>query len=533
MRTPIKTIAVGSLLLLGGVSCADLEIVNYNAPDAARAIANAGDVESLISGTYNTWYIGTTSYNGFGVFMSNQAFQSNAPWANFGQEHYGRIPRISVQNDPADTNYGQIARTWTYSYRAIAAASDGLKALENPDVAGELGAEKVAALKAFGKFMQALGHGTLALFYDQGFVVTEATDLSQPQEPVPYQELMTEALALFDEAIALCSASFTLEFTWMSANVDNQLLKRLAHSYKARLRAQVARTPEERAAVNWNAVMADADAGITETFFVYAEWDVAWWNSGIYYGARPDWSMLGNYLHGMVDTSGMYQQWLALTDQEKSYKLPDGSNVLFVTPDNRYPQGTTLEEQRANPGRYYRVTAPTGENTFARPDRGTWRWSWYKHALGERYMKYQEWDLAEIRIAEMRLLKAEGLFRTGNLPGAAAIVNESRMAAGLNETNAAGVNTSCVPRLPNGSCGDLLEMLKWEKRQETVWTGVAMANWFLDGRGWGDLYKGTPLQYGIPCREVQVLQREPCVSYGGPGGEFGSPGSTYQYPHEG
>jgi hypothetical protein len=321
MRTRIKHLVVGSLLLLGGVACADLDVVNYNAPDAARAISSAGDLEALIAGTFNTWYIGTTSYSGFGPFMSNQSFQHNAPWGNFGMEHYGRIPRISTQNDPADTNYGQISRTWTYAYRTIAAAVDGQKALENPEVASQIEPERVAALKAYGKFTQALGHGTLALFYDQAFIVNEDTDLTETQVPVPYQEAMTEALAMFDEAIALCGTSFTLPFNWMSADVDNQQLKRLAHSYKARFRAQVARTPEERAAVNWNAVMADADAGITETFFVYAEWDVAWFNSGLYYGARPDWGMLGNYLHGMVDTSGNYQKWLALTDENKSYSV--------------------------------------------------------------------------------------------------------------------------------------------------------------------------------------------------------------------
>jgi len=107
------------------------------------------------------------------------------------------------------------------------------------------------------------------------------------------------------------------------------------------------------------------------------------------------------------------------------------------------------------------------------------------------------------------------------------------VAADLNSTDVNGTNTSCVPRLPNGQCGDLWEMLKWEKRHETVWTGVAHANWFLDGRGWGDLYKGTPLHYGIPCREVQVLQLGACIDYGGTGGEFGAPGSTYQYPFEG
>lgn len=139
----------------------------------------------------------------------------------------------------------------------------------------------------------------------------------------------------------------------------------------------------------------------------------------------------------------------------------------------------------------------------------------------------------EITLAEMRLLKAEGLYRRGDLAGAAAIVHETRVVAGLNPTDAFGSNTSCVPRLPDGSCGGLWEMLKWEKRLEVVWTGLAGANWWFDGRGWGDLWKDSPLHYPVPCEELTILQMLPCNSYGGPGGPMASPGSTYQYTGEG
>ncbi len=76
-------------------------------------------------------------------------------------------------------------------------------------------------------------------------------------------------------------------------------------------------------------------------------------------------------------------------------------------------------------------------------------------------------------------------------------------------------------------------MLKWEKRVEVVLTGVAGGNWFFDGRGWGDLWKNTPLHFPIPCQELQVIQMMPCNDVGGPGGEMGSLGSTYSFPGEG
>jgi hypothetical protein len=134
--------------------------------------------------------------------------------------------------------------------------------------------------------------------------------------------------------------------------------------------------------------------------------------------------------------------------------------------------------------------------------------------------------------AEMRLLKAEGLYRLGDRAGAAALVNVSRTAAGLDPTDAQGANSSCVPRLHDGTCGDLWEMLKWEKRVETVWTGVAGANWWFDGRGWGEFWLNTPLQFPVPCDELRIMGETFCYTFGGPGGDMGSPGSVYDYPGE-
>jgi hypothetical protein len=535
MRKSLKHLVVGSLLLLGGGACADLEVVNENAPDASRAISTPGDVESLIIGSFNSWFAGTNNYSGPNMFMSNQAFQHNAPWANSGMEFYGRIPRTAIQNSTADQYYGNFTRVWYRSYRAIAALADGLRALDNPDIADELGASAVAMDKAYGKYVQALSHATIALMYDRGFVVTEETDLTQPQEPLGYQELMDVALGLFDEAISLSgAATFTLPFNWMQQDIDNVQLARIAHSQKARFRAQVARTPEERAAVNWAAVIADVDAGITATQYMDYDWDNGWYREGLDYITYPGWSQLAYWMYGMADQSGNYQAWLALPIGDKNYQLPSGQDVLIITPDQRFPQGATVAAQRENPGWAIRMTtAAEAGGTWKRPDRGVWRWSWYK--AGPAYEDYGlgiAFIQPDITIAEMRYLKAEAYFRQNNKAAAVAIINASRQAAGLSATDVNGTNTSCVPKLPNGSCGNLWEMLKWEKRMETIYTGIVDVGWFFDGRGWGDLWYETPLQFPVPCQELEVLQILPCNSYGGPGGEMGSPGSTYNFPFE-
>jgi hypothetical protein len=534
MRISFKHLVVGSLLLVGAGACTDLEVVNLNEPDAGRSLASSGDVLSLIGGAYNTWFNGVYSYSGPGMFLSNSAFQHNAPWSNSGMEHYGRIPRIAIENDIAAANYGNTSRVWFRSYRAIAAVADGLKALDDPDIADELDADEVAMARAYGKFVQGVAHATIAVMHDRGFVVDETTDLLVAQEPMDYTALMAVAQGYFDEAISLSSTAFTLPFSWMQADITNTQLAQIAHSFAARFAAANARTETERAALNWAGIIADIDAGVDETLMLYYDDYGGWSQDVIGYVTYPGWSQASYWMWGMADQSGDYQDWLALGLDEKGYNFADGSPVLIVTPDLRWPQGTTVEEQRATTGLYAEiVTEEDAGDTWKKPERGVWRWSWYKHVRGRNYWFDGVMDQPEIRIAEMRLLKAEGLFRNNDLAGAAAIVNETREAAGLNATNAAGLNTSCVPKLPDESCGGLWEMLKWEKRNENIGTGIMGAGMWFDSRGWGDLWFETPLQLPIPCGELQVLQLLPCNTYGGPGGEMAAPISNYAFPQEG
>jgi len=534
MRTSIKHLVVGALLLLGAAGCTDLVVVNENAPDAERSLSTAGDVESLIAGSFNTWFSGTYSFRGPGLFLANASFQFNAPWSNFGMEQYGRLPRISIINDVSDTVYDEFTRPWFFSYRAIAAVSDGLRALEDADIAAELGTADVTRLQAFGYFNLGLSHATLAAFYSRGFAVDETTDIAETQDILDYNALMTEALAYFDRAIGIAStASFTLPLSWMQIELTGPQLAELAYSYKARFRALVARTEAERAMVDWALVMDDIGNGITADLVPFYDDFGGWSLDVLWVGNHPGWGQEAYYMFGMADQSGDYQRWDALSFSSKSFQFGVDDPVLIITPDLRFPQGNTVDEQRLAAGtRLEMTTAGNQGGVWKRPDRGTWRWSWYQSIVGRDYTLGTNFNQPEIDHTEMRLLMAEGLYSQGNLAAAATIINETRVPAGLNATDAAGLNTSCVPKLPDNSCGDLFEMLKWEKRMEIMFFGLASAPWYFDGRGWGDLYQGTPLHFPVPCQELQVLQILPCATFGGPGGAMSAPVSTYRFNGE-
>jgi len=290
----------------------------------------------------------------------------------------------------------------------------------------------------------------------------------------------------------------------------------------ARMRAGVARNQPERAAVNWNAVMADANAGIvTDWDFVsdcYVEWGFC--DSGLDYRNVTSWAMMANWIAGMADQSGAYQAWMATPTVDR---MP----FVLVTPDLRFPQGADTAAQLGNPGTKFEMQ-PDGERLWYRPDRGTWRWSYYRNHDFLDVANASAGSTPLITVAEMNSLKAEAAYRMGNFTEVAAYVNATRVAAGLPATDASGSNGSCVPKLPDGSCGNLWEMLKWEKRLETQFLGPLRIGWYLDGRGWGDLMEGTLLELPVPYSVMLYLGRTP-YNLGGVGGSSAAPVGTYGY----
>jgi hypothetical protein len=526
--TRARRAMAGFLVVLGAAGCTDLDVTNPNAPDSDRALRLAGDVESLISGSFLQWWNSQQTVDGLGMMESIQSFQHSAYPANFGMYYYSEYPRAEVRNNPATTEYLQHATPWTFNYRAIAAIRDGLIAINSGAV--DLGANTRRA-QAFGKLVQGLAYGTLALNYDQAFIVDEDVTAAQIEAgiaPVGYNAVMTAAIAYLDEAIVLANGgTFNVPAEWTSQAMTSVQLARLARSYKASFRANVARNPAERAAVNWAQVLVDAELGVTQDWQMNIDWTTWNHNVGYYMTLHTTWAQQSYQMVGMADQSGKYQTWINLPIAQRHPILPGAVDFTIITPDLRFPQGATLAAQRAAPGRFYQAVASP---SWARPDRGTYRWSYY----GDQ--RFRSWRTNDglfpwMTRAELRLLAAEGLFRTGQLQKAADSVNVSRVFNGLNATNSAGLNTSCVPKLPNGSCGNLFEMLKWEKRLETQFQGNQGAPWYFDGRGWGDLYRGTQLQFPMPCREAQVLQMD-CYTFGGVGGLSAAPLSTYAFNGE-
>ncbi len=513
------TSGLGALLLICAVGCVDKDLQNPNAPDGARALT-PDNVETLIAGAYRQW-TQVHTWGGPVCMLSIAAGQHNTPWACCGGELYGRIPRVPTHNRAGASYVGRLTHAWYKSYEAIWALQSALGRID--DGAVDLGAKGNLRARAYGRFVQGLAHGTLALLYDSAYVYDETLE-ARDVVLEPYAAVMEAALDYLDEAIALADMGlFTIPANWMSREVSAETLAQLAHSWRARFRANVARTPAERRAVDWDAVVADVAEAITEDWYLVSTCErQGFCEDGVAQMLYPNWQMQDNWIAGMADQSGAYQAWIDTQTREKQ-------PFLIVTPDTRWPQGPDEATQLDHPGEYYSVNE--GETRlWSRPDRGTWRWSYYADTR-EPFASFAlnfAGELPQVTVREMKALAAEAAYHSRDMAAVASFVNETRTRHGLQATDAAGANPDCVPRLPSGECGDLWEMFKWEKRLETQFAGPLRVGWYFDGRGWGDLHQGTILQFPMPYGEMEILGREP-YDYGGVGGKWGAPVGTYGY----
>jgi len=509
-----KRALVAGICALLAAGCQDLTVPNLNNPDRARVLAEGDDVEALISGTWaelwGVWQGSTYS----SLPLSAMADEFTTTHENYGSWTLSSEPRIRFDNNPSYAYAAVAANPYYALYGGLANVHDGLEAIQKRGVRITEGNKDVTARAvAFGKFIQGALLGYLGLLYDQAFIVTENTpiedgDAVRAMTPAPYAEVRDSALASLRAAIEIAEANnVTIPGDWvLSDDLTTDGFVRLVRSYMARYMAYTARTPAERAAVDWNAVIQAVDGGVQSDVVVRGGQGVT--SAYKQYAQNNACATCVTYyadykLVGPADVSGNYQAWLATPVQERTA-------FDITTPDRRITGAGGPTTQ----GTYFRYMATTN----LRADRGTYHFSRYQlYRWNGEYGRTTGTSLPTITVAEMDLLKAEALYRLGDGAGAAELVNRTRVANGqLPPVTEAGVPDApdCVPRKADGTCGDLWDALVYEKRIETAGTDQIA---FFDARGFGLLVPGTLLHLPIPGEELNVYGI-PNYSFGG-GGE--------------
>ncbi|MES2177933.1 MAG: hypothetical protein V4550_08685 [Gemmatimonadota bacterium] len=539
---------------LGLTACErSLEVTNPNSGDSKKVLATATDAENLVGGYFKRWSTGLygslTVIEGMTGVMSMMNFSSLA-----NNCLNARLPFAGANNDntPGNVCTGEQFRIYTIENEVQRVASTFLAQVE----AG-LDLQSTARKsrdQAFAEFLRGMAIGHIAMFYDSTAIVTTKTDPQDAGTLVSYKEAGDSAMAAFQRAIDYASApvtgseGFPIPITWIptpTALSQAEFIK-VVRSYRARVRANIARTPAERAAVNWASVIADAQGGITADMQITTGSVTGIGNSWrAQYDGAGLWHQMPPFVIGMADVSGSYATWQATAIGARG----SGNNGFFmVTPDLRFPQGATRAAQQADFSitscaasgtvcKRYFVNRPGGNDQFAGAG---WGWSNYDIA------RFHPWRVAGdagsaqtgntiyFAKAELDMLQAEGLIRTGNAAGAATLINVTRVKNGLpaitDPTAVVPGGADCVPKVPIGpaftavGCGSLLEAMKYEKRLETAF--IAVGPWYLDGRGWGDLAAGTPLFWATPVEDLLARSKPTSAIYGTGGGVGMAPNSV-------
>ena len=537
-----------SVLLVTFVAgaCSDaLTAKNYNNPDVERVFQQPASIEQALGTGYQQCR-NTEKGADMTAQMATMSFESYSQLGNFNMGLRGALPRSPILNNKsAEQALNGTFSAWSRQGRLQANALKQLDAVRKERGTSALStAAADLRARAMGFFNMACNLGYLSLAYDSAGIIDHIMESDFVPELSGYLEVNAQAIAFLDSAVAIASTAgsdgaggFPTNAGWFSGTtLSKDRFIELARSFRARFRAGVARTPAERAAVNWAAVAADAEAGLKADLTVQVG-GTSGWNLGVQastFYQDAGWSQITPFIFGFADISGGYDTWLATTLNSRN------GDFLIVTPDLRFPQGSTRAAQQAaspEPGSY--TGFPYMKNRSGAGSPGDpWGTSFYEH----HRLKYIRNNSSvgaypEFLKAEVDLLGAEAYLRTGDIAKAIAKINISRVKAGLPAltgtalTDVAPGGSSCVPRVPSPpnftttSCGTLMEAMKWEKRMELAYNHVG--SWFFDSRGWGDLAKDTPLMYPVPVPELDA-RLLPYYNLGG-GGPASAAVGTYRF----
>lgn len=551
----LRAMGMGALAAAAVAACSDLLTVgNSNQPDRTRTLASPADLEPVVTGAFEAMHNGSIgASDSIAAQARAMAGEQSSGTQNCLSGTRSAIPRASIGNQRY--GYGTTQNYVDFASQSSAArlAADGL----NRMVIGRLSlgsAAQDARLKAFAWFTLGAALGNLALVYDSAAIADPHADLSVIAGLSGYRTVMATALADLDSALAWATTAttatgangFPLPSTWINGNaLTAAQFMQLVHSYKAHFRADVARTPAEGQAVDWNAVLADASAGITADLLITTQKSPPWSVNLCMALLSPAMNQSFQLFAGMADTSGGFDAWLKAPLDAKS-------PFLVITPDLRYPQGTTRAAQQVNS-----PAAPTGVLYFRNrttpdvPSEDNYGTSWYE------WYRFVTWyntpgggPYPVFSRNQNDMLLAEAYLRTGNIPAAAALIDVYRTRVGLptlsgvitargqpvpggTTANPVPGGSSCVPRIPVGTapqwtgstCGDIWEAMKWEFRMENMFVGYAA--WYFPARRWGDLPEGTALNWPVPYQEMDARQHS-IYDLGGVGGRDAAVGkSTY------
>ncbi len=512
----------------GTLTGCNLDVENPNAPDAERAFQDPAGLQQLLGGAFRTWV--ETRANYFGpLTMTAMADSYTASWNNTALRFYssvgvecpGRCGWTNSATAPEAAGGPSIEGQWYGYYTVLSGVNDVLSAIEGGlCFDGDCAADntETSRNKAMAKMLQGMALGGIALVYDQGFAVTEETDLANPAA-LPFnsrQEMRDEALASLEAAYTEAGLkNWTTPAEWMGVgggtSYTSEQMRRVIRTVQAELLALYARNGAENTATNWGQVATYASQGISS-------------------GAALDWQFFidansvgvdfvklwGNSIQTMrVDTRLAH---ILVPSHLHPWPEPDGNPCPYaLSADRRVGDGTYGPVDNYNGTGTFAATADAGTDyacagvAIFPPARGQYHQSNLQH-VRYQHLAYQGEGLPgfvgagqdPMYTRQMNdLMWAEGLIRSnGSAATAAQLINNSRVGRGG------------LPALTGGeTTAQLLAALDYEQEIEFMGQGPTT---FFNRRRIDGLQAMTPRHMPVPAKEMDVLVRE-IYTFGGPG----------------
>lgn len=505
---------VGVLAVASGTACVKLDVTDPNNLGIGTVFSNAANTEAALIGAWKAYTEvnrGTCPTLVYSIW-GHDVTSTSATYLEFATE-----PRIPINNRD-NVNCATRNPFWT-PYEATAAAREALIGIAANDLkfgtinAATPNGADTPNRKLFAKFIIAISQLKLALTIDQAYITdTISPGLNESNvELKPWPEVLANAKDQL--RVVLREAQAGPNFTWPALFINGRTitrdeLVRVVQSFLVRADVYSPRNPTDRAAVNWPAVLARLDSGITRDFGFQADPAIAGTGSTyINNSFAQNTVRISNRLLGPADTSGRYQAWLAAP-------ISNRTAITITTPDRRIHGATNTTAGT----RFTRLTSTMGSAANGAYLLSSYRSTRYLNTAADSGNRA---FIQVISMDEMKFIRAEALFRVGRFADAAALINPTRVAAGLRPVDANGPppGRDCVPRKDDGACGNLFDAIQYEKRIELYPTEGDIP-WF-DARGWGKLLPGTPFHVPVSGREL-ISRGIPYYTFGG----VGSPGTA-------
>lgn len=535
-RTSSLCVALATAGLVAGCN---LDFENPNAPDAERAFVDPSGLQQLLGGAFRTW-VGTRG-DYFGALpMTAMADNYTASWNNAAIRFYSSVgsdcaSRCGWTNSataPEAAGGPSVESQW-YGYNTVlSSATDVLAAINNDlcfDEDCAVDNTLTSRNKAIAKMLQGMAFAGIALNYDQGFVVDEESDLSDPSG-IPFStrvEVRDAALAKFEDAYAEAGLkTWSTPSEWMGVGAGtpytNQEIRQVIRTMQAELIALFPRNSAENTAAAWGQVATFASQGISSgTPF---EWQ-------FYIDSDPDSRECGldcvktwgnSILTMRVDTR--VAAMLTTNHVDPWPEAAGGNQCPTVSADKRVGDGSYGPSDDFN-GAATVAATPNAGTDFACSGvaifpaaRGQYHQSNLQHVRyqtlayrGENLPGFDATGQDPFYTREMNdLLWAEGLLRSGGSATLAAEkINNSRVGRG-----------GLAPLTGAEGTADMLTALQYEQEIEFMGQGPTP---FYNRRRIDGLTLGTPRHMPVPAKELDVLLRE-IYSFGGPGKPDMAPG---------